>query len=171
MDELKRVIKEKNIQIISITESWGQPWKEATLEIEGFTMYRKDREDGRKGGGCIIYISKELKSFTCRELENSQGDDAIWCWVKLTNETKILIGCMYRAPSSTTENNINLMNQITQANDVAGQNRILLMGDFNLKEINWIEEEVTGPITGTPSLFYECIKDFSTPTCFCTYQI
>ena len=77
MDELKQVIKEKNVQVITITESWGQQWKEATLEIDGFTMYRKDRNDGRKGGGCIIYISKELKSFTCKELEHTQGDDTI----------------------------------------------------------------------------------------------
>ena len=159
MDELKQVIKEKNVQVITITESWGQQWKEATLEIDGFTMYRKDRNDGRKGGGCIIYISKELKSFTCKELEHTQGDDTIWCWVKLTNETKILIGCMYRTPSSTNENNKNLLNQIIQANEVASQNRILLMGDFNLKEINWLEEEVTGPITAIPNEFYECIKD------------
>ena len=155
MDELKQVIKEKNIQIITITESWGQPWKEATLDIDGFTMYRKDRTDGRKGGGCIIYISKELKSFTCRELEHVQGDDAIWCWVKLSNDTKILIGCMYRAPSSPNENNDRLLNQLIQANEVLGQNRILLMGDFNFKEINWLEEEVAGPLTAAPNKFYE----------------
>ena len=159
MDELKQVIKEKNIQIITITESWGQPWKEATLDIDGFTMYRKDRTDGRKGGGCIIYISKELKSFTCRELEHVQGDDAIWCWVKLSNDTKILIGCMYRAPSSPNENNDRLLNQLIQANEVLGQNRILLMGDFNFKEINWLEEEVAGPLTAAPNKFYECIND------------
>ena len=56
MDELKQVIKENNVQIITVTESWGQPWKEATLDIDGFTMYRKDRADGRKDEGCIIYI-------------------------------------------------------------------------------------------------------------------
>ena len=159
MDELKQVIKENDVQIITITESWGQPWKEATLEIDGFTMYRKDRIDGRKGGGCIIYISRELKSYNCRELENSQGDDAIWCWIKLTNETKILIGCMYRTPSSNEDNNVHLMNQIIQANEITGQNRLLLMGDFNLKEINWLEEEAAGPITAIPSRFYECIND------------
>ena len=159
MDELKQVIKENNVQIITVTESWGQPWKEATLEIDGFTMYRKDRTDGRKGGGCIIYISRELKSFTCKDLDNLQGDDAVWCWVKLTKETKILIGCMYRAPSSPSENNERLMNQIIRAKEVVGQNRILLMGDFNLKEINWLENDVTGPITAIPHKFYECIND------------
>ena len=159
MDELRQVIKEKGVQIVTITESWGQPWKEATLELEGFTMYRKGRSDGREGGGCIIYISKELKSFTCRELENSQGDDAIWCWVKLTNNKKILIGCMYRAPNSHDDNNDKLLNQIIRANEIVGQNRLLLMGDFNLKEINWAEEEVRGPITAIPHKFFECIKD------------
>ena len=66
---------------------------------------------------------------------------------------------MYRAPASSPENNDNLLNQIIRANEISGQNRILLMGDFNLKEINWLEEEVSGAITAIPSKFYECTKD------------
>ena len=69
MDELKQVIKENDVQIITITESWGQPWKEATLEIDGFTMYRKYRIDSRKGGGCIIHISHELNHIIAENLK------------------------------------------------------------------------------------------------------
>ena len=68
--------------------------------------------------------SPPLKSFTCRKLENSQGDDAIWCWVKLTNNKKILIGCMYRAPNSHDDNNDKLLNQIIRANEIVVQNRL-----------------------------------------------
>ena len=157
--ELTHVIKDKEAKIITITESWGEEWKEALLEIGGFSMYKKHRTDGRVGGGCITYISQELKSYACKELENVPGDDAVWCWVKPTKDTKILVGCIYRSPSSTPENNEALMNQILQAVEVAGKNRLLLMGDFNLKEINWSEDEAAGTINALPSRFYECIKD------------
>ena len=37
--------------------------------------------------------------------------------------------------------------------------RILLMGDYNLKEINWVEHYTAGSKTSLPHLFYENIKD------------
>ena len=48
---------------------------------------------------------------------------------------------------------------IVKACDIAGQNRILLMGDFNLKEINWIEDEAIGSHVALPFMFKECMKD------------
>ena len=142
-----------------MAESWGQEWKEVTLEIEGFNMYKKHRTDGRRGGGCVLYVSHELKSYACKELETVQGDDAIWCWVRLSNEARILVGCMYRSPTSTGANNTHFMNQIIRASEVANQNRVLLMGDFNVKEINWEEDEAEGETSTLQSRFFECTKD------------
>ncbi|CAL4157451.1 unnamed protein product, partial [Meganyctiphanes norvegica] len=91
MAELEDVIKKDDVQIITITESWGQTWKEASLEIEGFNMYKKYRADGRRGGGCLIYVSKELKSYACKQMENVPGDDSVWCWVKVADGARILV--------------------------------------------------------------------------------
>ena len=129
------------------------------MEIEGFINYKKNRIDGTRGGGCIIYVSEELKSYQCKELENIPGDDSVWCWVKLADETKVLVGCIYRCPESPQHNNRLIMEQIVKACDIAGQNRILLMGDFNLKEINWIEDEAIGSHVALPFMFKECMKD------------
>ena len=68
MNDLKSRIEDKGAKIIGVTETWGQEWKEATLEMEHFNSFRKDRTDGRRGGGCIIYVSNELKSYNCNEL-------------------------------------------------------------------------------------------------------
>ena len=144
---------------MAVTESWGQEWKEATLEMDGFNMYKKHRTDGRRGGGCVLYVSQELKSYACKELENVQGDDAIWCWVKLENKARILVGCMYRSPNSSGENNNQFTDQIIKASEVANQNRILIMGDFNIKDINWEENEAEGGFDALPNRFYECTKD------------
>ena len=159
MKDLERRIEEKKAKIIAVTETWGQEWKEATLEINGFNQFKKNREDGRKRGGCIIYVSEDLRSYNCHELKNMPGKDSAWCWVRLTKHKKILVGCMYRSTSSSTVNNELLMNKITRANELAGPNNLLLLGDFNLKEINWLENDPGGDIESLPCKFYECIKD------------
>ena len=153
-----KIIDENNVQIAAVTETWGKQWREVTLEIKDFNIYRKGRI-GRRQGGCLIYVNKDLKSYACRELENLPGEDSVWCWVKLSNETKILVGCIYRSTSSDNANNELLMNQMKRASEVAGKSRILIMGDFNVKEINWQENEVEGGPESFPFLFYECTKD------------
>ncbi|CAL4089619.1 unnamed protein product, partial [Meganyctiphanes norvegica] len=100
-----------------------------------------------------------LKSYACKQMENVPGDDSVWCWVKIADGARILVGCIYRSPTSSVENNELIMNQIVKASEVADQNRILLMGDFNVKEINWIEVEATGGEESLPYRFNECIKD------------
>ena len=122
-------------------------------------MFRKDRNDGRRGCGSLIYVSQELGSYPCKGLENAQVDDAVWCWVKLTNNTKILVGSIYRSPDSDEANNTAIMNQILQAVEVAGRNRVLLMGDFNIRQINWEEDIAVGTLNSLQSRFFECIKD------------
>ena len=88
IEALKLRIEEKGAKIVAVTETWGEEWKEATLEIENFNSFRKDRTDGRKGGGCIIYVSTDLKSYNCYELKNMAGDDSAWCWVTLTKKQR-----------------------------------------------------------------------------------
>ena len=51
------------------------------------------------------------------------------------------------------------MGVIVKACEVAGHNRILLMGDFNLSGINWIENITVGSEVSLSFRFNECIKD------------
>ena len=95
----------------------------------------------------MTYVSQEVRSYSCRELENEPGEDATWCWIKPSNEAKILVGCIYRSPTRTNtsdENDNALLRLISKASEIAENNRMILMGDFNAKEINWLEEEAVG---------------------------
>ena len=51
------------------------------------------------------------------------------------------------------------MKKIIRAQEVAGVNRVLLMGDFNVPEINWPENYANGSEISLSYLFFECIKD------------
>ena len=55
MDELKQVIKDNDVKIVAVNESWGQEWKEMTLEIDGFVMYKKTQDRWKaRGWMCLI---------------------------------------------------------------------------------------------------------------------
>ena len=72
---------------------------------------------------------------------------------------KVLVGCIYRSSGSSAVNSASLINQIRRASEVAGNNKFVLLGDFNLPEINWRENEASGDINALPSRFFEGIKD------------
>ena len=49
---------------------------------------------------------------------------------------------VYRSPNSTEENDKLLMDKISQAYEIAGDNRILILGDFNVPFINWEDKDL-----------------------------
>ena len=66
-------------------------------------------------------------------------ESSTWCWVIEKGGKKILVGVIYRSTSSTRENDEMLLKQMVRANEIAGDNRILIMGDFNGPGISWDE--------------------------------
>ena len=34
------------------------------------------------------------------------------------------------------------MKQLERANDIAGENRVLIMGDFNIPDVDWINNDI-----------------------------
>ena len=67
----------------------------------------------------------------------------------MNNSKKILVGSIYRSPTSSRDNNKLLLEQLERANDIAGENRVLIMGDFNIPDIDWINRDV---LPGAPKI-------------------
>ena len=128
--------------IIGVTKTWGhEDLDEGTFKLKNYTMYRSDRI-GRRGGGTILYVNTKLGQRECtamkRPVRGMPFENSSWCWVTPTRGKKILVGCIYRSTSSPEVNNNRLNELIRQANEVAGGNRLLIMGDFNVPNIDWI---------------------------------
>ena len=78
MNELEfKVMKVTEPQIISISESWGH--EDSNFNLEGYKMYRDDRE--RRGGGAILFIKAELDQRECKTLKSLNYESIAWCWV------------------------------------------------------------------------------------------
>ena len=63
MDELRNIVKEHKPDVVGVTETWANSsMGEATFQLEGYNIYRNDREDKtyKHGGGTLLYINKKL---------------------------------------------------------------------------------------------------------------
>ena len=69
----------------------------ASTEISGYTAYRRDRVDGRRAGGVVIYIRAEVPSARCTELHHS-AYEVIWIR-SLLNSLPLYLAALYHPPS------------------------------------------------------------------------
>ena len=85
----------------------------------------------------LLYIKDELQAVRCNDKMNPEMESSIWCQVKLNNKDTLLVGVCYRSPNSTELNNSKLVDQLKKIDNVQASH-VLVMGDFNFKEIDWI---------------------------------
>ena len=52
------------------------------------------------------------------------------------------MGSIYRSTSSTRQNYELLAQLIVKANEIAGENRVIVLGDFNLPNIDWVADDL-----------------------------
>ena len=152
-DEIKLLLKTQDIDILGITESWTHMDIEDTeLNIEGYTMFRKDRNnpDKIRGGGVIIFCKDEIGAV--REFEDQENkSETIWIKIVDKDGDDIYIGLCYRSPTASDEDVKSLFEQIKKFSNY----QTIIMGDFNYGDINWKEME-SGP---NGKEFLELVED------------
>ena len=116
-------------------------------------MYISDLNTGR---GVIIYTSKTL-CVTNLELD-IQFQESLWCRIKLNKADNLILGCIYRSPNSQEDNNENLFKLIKKVCNMK-PSHLLIVGDFNIKEINWVDIISPANETHISTKFIECIRD------------
>ena len=87
----------------------------------------------------------------------SNYEDAVWCMATVKNK-KILISCIYRSPSNTSEKNNELICMLEEASKIKTNNTVIC-GDFNCKEINWTTRNLNCSETHHASKIYDKIND------------
>ena len=72
----------------------------------------------------------------CRETEH------IWMEVTLDHNVSLLVGCIYRSPSADMMNSTNELCQTFRTVAGMAPSRLVVMGDFNYRDIDWINWHV-----------------------------
>jgi len=161
MDELRLKVSSNNYDIIAITESWArEDVGDAELKVNGYIMYRKDKAaDNRvKGGGVLLYVKEELRSYPLLHLTNDDFQDTVWCRIEADN-WPVVVGVCYRSTSSSGLNNDKLLDLFAKAAHHGAQTRLLIFGDFNYPEIDYVNYKVDGGKDTDASKFFDKTND------------
>ncbi|CAH8539556.1 unnamed protein product [Schistosoma margrebowiei] len=142
MTHLRTLLLLNNPSLVLITESWlSSDTTDTFLQMNTYKLFRCDRVT-KKGGSCLVYVSKNLRAKIYSDHVLSKLPESIWLTVH-THECKILIGCIYRAPNTPSSNDTIISESFAQAASLDFTYKIVC-GDFNLPTINWTTH--SGPL-------------------------
>ena len=83
-----------------------------------------------------MYTAKNL-SLRAHEIKtDTDFKESIWIQLNLSDSTKIMLGCIYRSPTSSPVNDDKL-NRLLAGSNSRSPSQVIVMGDFNHLEINW----------------------------------
>lgn len=132
-----------------LTETWLREHKEAELFIEGYTLYRSDRQRkkkraGRDSGGVAVYLRNDC-AVSCEVLSTFSNGvvEMIALYVK---EKSLVIIAVYRQPDniggehrSTAAEFNNMLSSLKVVLDSlpAPSPDVVICGDFNLPRADW----------------------------------
>ena len=149
-------IRNHNPDVIGFTEiniknaTHGQI-SEKEVQFEGYDAYVN-----LKGRGTVLYIKEHLISVNLQL--NAVDDSSIWGEIPLKNKDKLIVGVVYRSPNSSDEDNGHIMDMIGEVSAM-NSSHLLILGDFNLPEIDWSNQSAEGPLSHPSNSFLECIRD------------
>ena len=138
--ELLNIIDSYNPTIILGTETWlNNSIHSSEIFPPSYNIYRKDRKDGF--GGVLIAISADIIS---ENLNITTDTESVYASVTLDTSMKLIIGALYRPPSSSVEYMDNMCTTIESL--VAKYKNAIywLGGDLNLPDINWTTQSIDG---------------------------
>ena len=147
IDELCEIMKHFAVNFICITESWlSEDVPDNCVTVDGFNIYRCDRER-RKGGGICAWVKAGIQ---CSALCQYQCDDYESLWLKLRpcklprGVSSIQTGIIHR-PNNTKDANvlehhiIDVCDGYLKRHPDAG---IIILGDFNRMNTKLIERKL-----------------------------
>ncbi len=123
--------------LIAVTETWLNPSvrdSELLINIH-FNVHCRDRESGEHGGGVMLAVRHHFNSTRRSDLETDV--ELLACEIIPNDRKKFLCLVFYRPPSSGI-NTLKALKQCLRKANRAHFTQFLVMGDFNMPDINWL---------------------------------
>ncbi|EGT38156.1 hypothetical protein CAEBREN_24117 [Caenorhabditis brenneri] len=136
--EVNYLLERKNYDIICFQETWLTPDTPISIFADNlgprsYSLFRTDRSDGR-GGGVGIFCKGNLKSKIILSESVKNGYEILALELNL-GVVPFQVFNVYRAPSCNPEKTKKLFKTIVT--HINSDSQIVIVGDFNLKEIDW----------------------------------
>ena len=82
IDELSGTVSLLSLDIVVITETWLSPnVSNSAINLNGFSIFRRDRRDGRRGGGVCVYVNDRMPVVHLKELSDPEVE-SLWLLIK-----------------------------------------------------------------------------------------
>ena len=150
--ELESYIQQRSSDILALTDVLP---KNSLFDINK-DVYTCFSSDLTKGRGVLLYVKDHIPAIEVMQIINFS--ESAWCKINLSGGDKLIIGCVYRSPNSTRENNSNLFEALR---DIVRNNpsHCLTIGDFNIKEIDWNNLSSIENENHISTMFLECLRN------------
>ena len=118
-----------------ITKNARYAVSKAELSLDGYDSFPGNFPE-KETRGIIVYVKTDLPTV---EVECGNGfKESVWIKINLRGSDKLLVGYIYKSPSSNEEN-LRLLNDMIcniNVNDI--YSHVLILGDFNFPDIYWL---------------------------------
>ena len=107
----------------------------AHVDVEGYVVAeRRDRNDGRKGGGVLVFVREGIaEAVTCVKI--CESSERMWLVVH-SCFGPLLLGCWYRPPDAGVDSIISLGDDLEElAGDCMA---VCVVGDMNVHHEKWL---------------------------------
>ena len=136
----------------TIPKAQRLPMTPALFHITGYSLYTNFVPStpnlGRSGTrGICVYVAQHLKVSEV-SLEASAVEH-VWVKLSLKGSDCLLIGCIYRSPSSQPGESVTQLRHLFEQASVLSSH-LVIVGDFNFPQIDWEAEASSAPTVTVP---------------------
>ena len=125
------LLQKPTVHILSLSETWlNECWSDKIFAIDDYSLVRRDRSSGGRGGGTAIYVHSFITYRVRHDLITDPALEYICVELKLPFTAPVLILNVYRPPSSNAETDTSLATFIE--NYVAQNKECFVLRDFNI---------------------------------------
>ena len=136
-DNIKDYLEKFNkFSVIAFSETWMSDKKELNVEMEGYDLFKSNRNSNRAAGGVALYVSTDLNCSGVKSATNNIENIMECLTIELTIEKSknILISCVYRNPDSCMDT---FTNELDKMFCHLNNNKVhLVCGDLNVDLLN-----------------------------------
>ena len=155
------LLSDHSIDIFAISETW---WTAEIfndeVNIDGYSLYRKDRE--HPAGGVALYVKSSTPHEFSSELTEISNIEAAWVKIMVNNVSPFNVCSFYRKPSADKKYFDNIIENFELA---MSKHEIIILGDLNLDYT--LDDSLSNNPAHYIELILNCRQLITTPTC-CT---
>ena len=129
-DEISLLLTGSSLDVLCLSETWlDETISNSQIGIPGYIIERNDRN--RQGGGVMMYIRESIDYHLRDDIASCPSIciENIWIEIKLSQDRRCLVCCLYRPPSASTAYYNAILDTLDKA--TLDDKDIFVAGDLN----------------------------------------